>query len=1001
MSFTCEKDFETALINLLTQHGWEKEIIYNFKEKDLIENWKKIIDCKNQEKDRLNNQPLTELEMKQIIDQINSKTPYGINGFINGKFVTIKRDNGKEVSLEIFNSHIASGKTRYQIASQPKFKTSEICENRIGDLLLLINGMPVVSVELKKSGISISRAIEQIKKYNRQKAYNGIFKLIQIFVAMNPEEAVYFANPGESDENNKFNSDYQFHWADFNNIKINEWKAVARNLLSIPMVHELITNYTIADKSDSSLKVMRSYQYYAARKILEKVQKHNWEINNNRGGYIWHTTGSGKTMTSFKCAQLIANDQKNIKVIFLVDRITLAIQTFREHQNFAKNIFVQETNSISALVKKMKSDDPKDILIVTSIQKMKEIKINANEVKTNDIKIMQSKKIVFIVDEAHRSVFGEMMHKIKATFNKAIFFGFTGTPIHHPKSKLEDTTANVFGDELHRYSIADGINDKNVLGFDLYKVSTFKDGDLRKAVIFNKLKIKDISEIANNEARIKMYNRFMDKSQISMLDIKEKISQSQYENSKHQNMVVDNILTNWQMLSRNSKFHAIFATMKIKEAIEYYRLFKAKNPDFQVNALFDSHFDGNDDSEFKELGLKEIINDYNKKYQTTFEFKDFDKFRKDIVARLAHKEPYLSIQNTIEKQINLVIVVNQLLTGYDSKWINTLYLDKTLESEHVIQAFSRTNRLFGKDKPFGLFVPKIKEHVEKMNEVFVDMQELFQDDNQTSINFNVLPKNVEAKKQFANLFNKFNELLEASKIQGFKWSDLRNDHFSSPEQEIIKVNFKEDEYIALAQRYKELDKEQQDSLKSVPYDIDGNWTEINTDLIDASYMNAKFDKFLAAWYSGDQKLIEQIEQELHITFATFSQQDQKIADIILFEIKNGKFTSDKTKTIKDYIIDYKNKIADNKKEQIVNCFGLNRVCLNDLLSKDLKEQNINEYNTLDTLYKSGNLAMAENFFYEKTKEKWSKKEVNIQMKKIIRNFVLYKKLDKRFFDFED
>ena len=328
MTFTNEADFEKAFIDILTNKGWEKEVLKYPNEEDLLKNWAKILFDNNRGIDRLNDYHLTNGEMQQIIEQItNLRTPLKLNSFINGKSVSITRDNpadtlhfGKEISLKIYDRReIAAGQSRYQIVQQPKFKSkSKILNDRRGDIILLINGMPVIHVELKKSGVPVSQAYHQIEKYSDEGIFSGIFSLIQVFVATEPDETVYFANPGPD---GKFNKDFYFHWADFNNEPIKNWKNIASSLLSIPMAHQLIGFYTVADDSDGVLKVMRSYQYYAANAISDKVSKVDWKNKNLLGGYIWHTTGSGKTMTSFKSAQLIANSKDADKVIFLMDRI--------------------------------------------------------------------------------------------------------------------------------------------------------------------------------------------------------------------------------------------------------------------------------------------------------------------------------------------------------------------------------------------------------------------------------------------------------------------------------------------------------------------------------------------------------------------------------------------------------------------------------------------------------------------------------------------------------
>lgn len=291
--------------------------------------------------------------------------------------------------------------------------------DRRGDLMLLINGMPLIHIELKKSGIPVSQACNQIEKYSHGGIFSqGLFSLVQIFVAMNPEETLYFANPGVD---GKFNKDYYFNWADFNNEPINEWNRVAASLLSIPMAHQLIGFYTVADDTDGVLKVMRSYQYQAVSAISDKVAKTKWADKEIYGGYVWHTTGSGKTMTSFKAAQLIANSKDADKVVFLMDRIELGTQSLLEYRGFADDSdSVQATENTDVLIAKLKDSDPNKTLIVTSIQKMSNIEEDGSK-NDHDIALINKKRIVFIIDEAHRSTFGDMLTTIKKHFRLLSF----------------------------------------------------------------------------------------------------------------------------------------------------------------------------------------------------------------------------------------------------------------------------------------------------------------------------------------------------------------------------------------------------------------------------------------------------------------------------------------------------------------------------------------------------------------------------------------------------
>ena len=1035
MIFNKESDFEEALIKILSEKGWEKEVLKNYSEQDLLRNWANILFENNRDIDRLNDYPLTDSEMQQILEQIEAlRTPLKLNGFINGKSVSIVRDNpddklhlGKEVSLKIYDRReIAAGQSRYQIVQQPKFPTkSKLLNDRRGDLMLLINGMPVIHIELKKSGIPVSQAYNQIEKYSHEGIFSGLFSLVQIFVAMEPNEAVYFANPGPD---GKFNPDYYFHWADFNNEPINEWDKVASTLLSIPMAHQLIGFYTVADDSDGVLKVMRSYQYFAASAISDKVAKAKWEGNNQLGGYVWHTTGSGKTMTSFKSAQLIASSKDADKVIFLMDRIELGTQSLKEYRGFAdENESVQATENTNVLITKLKSSNPADTLIVTSIQKMSNIKDEAGGLNARDIELISDKRIVFIADEAHRSTFGDMLLTIKNTFPKAMFFGFTGTPIQDENQKKKNTTSTVFGNELHRYSIADGIRDKNVLGFDPYKVLTFKDKDVRKVVALEKAKAQTEEEAISDPVKSKIFYKYMDANQVGMVGhfdakgdyikgIEDYIPNVQYTTEEHTTMVVKDILENWVTLSHNSKFHAIFATSSIPEAINYYRLFKAMKPHLKVTALFDPSIDNNGGVQFKEEGLVEIISDYNEQYGQEFSIPTFAKMKKDIAARLAHKKPYERIANEPAKQIDLLIVVDQMLTGFDSKWINTLYMDKVLQYENIIQAFSRTNRLFGPDKPFGtiryyrkphtmerninaavklysgdrplgLFVQHLIDNLKQMNELFESITDLFADSGIE--NFEKLPDDTSACRKFAKDFNEFNSYLEAAKIQGFKWNVIS--YVDEETGEVIDVTIDENTYLILVLRYKELTGGGGGTGgDDVPYDLAGYITEIDTGLIDADYMNSKFDKYikLLSVEGTTKEAIEQAESELHKTFATLSQEEQKYANIFLHDIQRGDVKVAEGKSLRDYINEYLSKARNDQIHRISVAIGVDENMLRNVMGLKLNENNLNEFGRYDELKKTVDKAKAKEYFEKVEGTKIIPPKVNVKVDKLLRDFII-------------
>lgn len=1075
MVFNRESEFEEALINILLTKGWE-EVIKNPTEEELIDNWAGILFDNNRDIDRLDNCPLTSGEMQQIIEQINIlKTPLKLNGFINGKTVSIKRDNpddavhfGKEVSLKIYDrQEIAAGQSRYQIVQQPKFPTRGILNDRRGDLMLLINGMPVIHIELKRSGIPASQATRQIENYSREGIFSGLFALVQVFVAMNPDETLYFANPGSD---GRFNPDFYFHWANFDNEPMNDWKDVASSFLSIPMAHQIIGFYTVPDDSDGVLKIMRSYQYYAASAISDKVARTKWgERDHLYGGYVWHTTGSGKTMTSFKSAQLIANSKDADKVIFLMDRIELGTQSLKEYRGFAEeNDDVQATENTQVLIAKLKSGDPANTLIVTSIQKMSNIKEDG--MNASDLAKMVAKRIVFIVDECHRSTFGEMLITIKNTFPAAIFFGFTGTPIHEENERRGNTTATVFGNELHRYSIADGIRDKNVLGFDPYMVETYKGKDLRTAVALDNAKAESVEEAVNDPEKDKIYRKFMDSSKIKMAGdydslnkyvngIEDYLPKVQYEQPEHREMVVQDILENWAQYSHGGEFHAIFATSSIPEAIAYWRLIKEKKPDFKVTALFDPNIDNMDgvsriEDEFhwidtngiemgddvvvtenaiqfaitkdqisrrayKQDGLVEIITEYNARYGQSFELGTHGKFKKDIAARLSHKSPYKRIEHEPEKQIELIIVVDQMLTGFDSKWVNTLYMDKILEGEHIIQAFSRTNRLFGPNKPFGviryyrkphtmtrligeavslysgnrsagLFVQRLPDNLKAMNEIFAEIKEVFRDAGVSGFEKN--PGDKESRGMFAKLFKILNNHLEAAEIQGFKW-DVPVYEFKNEfgRKDAIKMDFDETTYLILAQRYKELLNDNGGGGDGdIPFEIDGHLTEIDTEKIDADYMNSRFEKYLRLVNlpEAEQGLIDQALSDLHKTFATLTQEEQKYANIFLHEIQRGEVTPEEGKRFRDYITEYQARAKDDQIHGLAVELGLDETQLRSMIELKLTEANINEYGRFDSLKGSIDKTKARAFFEQEQGTAISLFKVNNLLDEFLRKFLL-------------
>jgi len=1030
VKFEKEADFEEAVIDLLLKYGWsngnetgsrEKNVIKYPTEEDLIQNWADILYKNNSERSRLNGVKLNKDEMQQIIDQIKIATPYAINGIIKGKSVTIKRTNeedrenfGKEISLNIYDpKKVRAGESRYQVVQQPKFsrKHSKL-QDRRGDLMLLINGMPVIHIELKRSGGNVEEARGQISKYCEENIFEGIFSLVQIFVAMTPEDAIYFANPSSG---KAVNPDFCFHWADIENNQIRDWQEVVKHLLSIPMAHELIGWYTIADDNDCVLKVMRSYQYYAVHKIYEKTREHDWDSKDGQGGYVWHTTGSGKTMTSFKAAELIARDKLADKVVFLMDRIELGTQSFREYTAFADEDIVQETGNSGVLLSKMKGNHPKDLLIVSSIQKMDRVSEDAVSLRREkELEEIRKKRLVFIFDECHRTTNGDMFANIRKAFPRALLFGFTGTPIFDENAKSSLSTADIFGDNLHTYTIADGIRDENVLGFDPTMVKIYADEDLKEELAKDECKAKDMNEIRTNPKKLEVYQKYQNMSEV---DIEAKLPKGQYDSDNYRDGVIKDIKDHWDRLSFGGKFHAIFATSSIPAAIDYYRRFRRQWPELKVTSLFDKNLDDTkgEQSMDKERGLVEILEDYQHQFGPDFDIARWPEFKKDVTRRLAHKENYSQVEK--EKQLDLLIVVDQLLTGFDSKFVNTLYLDKLLDYQNLIQAFSRTNRIYNRnEKPFGIiryyrsphtmkknmddafalfarkredgiFANKLPSNVENMNQIFEQIQDIFVANG--ILDMSRLPEDESTQARIAQLTRKFQESYTSARLQGFDWNKvIVSDEIGKGD---IEVKVTEKEYLTLLMRCNEMAKrgKERNRAGAFAYDIGVNLSAIQNEKITAEYLDRKF-KIWTDYRNGKNPIKEREEEllkELEKNLSTLSEDDQNLAREIIRDIETGRLEVEEGKTFRDYIASYGESRKNREIRDPVEKLGVDEEKLRDLVMNKPK------------YYKEGGRAVAlENSIDDKLARKYyqrvhHREGTNLQViryaKKVLKEFIMY------------
>ncbi|WP_026837372.1 type I restriction endonuclease subunit R [Gillisia sp. JM1] len=599
---------------------------------------------------------------------------------LRGRF-QLTLDSGEPFYVRFYNSEDTS-RNLFQVTNQI---TQEGTYKNRYDVTLLVNGLPLVQIELKRRGLELKEAFKQINRYKRHSYWNnyGLFNFVQLFVISNGVDTKYFSNNPLSALTFK----QTFFWADTNNKNIKKLSDFTTAFLDRAHLGKMIAKYIVHNETHKILMAMRPYQYYASEAIIDQVE------NSKENGYIWHTTGSGKTLTSFKASQIIMDLPGVHKVVFVVDRKDLDYQTMKEFNSFKKDS-VDVTDSTSSLVKQF-ADDTK--LILTTIQKLN------NAIKPgryqSQIEHLQDKRIVFIFDECHRSQFGETHKSITKFFQNSQLFGFTGTPIFADNANKNDlgkrTTKDLFGNCLHKYVITDAIRDQNVLRFSIEYVGRYKN----KSNTFIDIDVEDIdtSEVLNDPNRLEKITDYIIK----------------YHNTK----------------TKNREYSSIFAVSSIANLISYYEHFKRKKEagehDLRIATIF-TYGANEEDEEAQGLlpattalaaepqvlyktshtreKLDEFIVDYNTIYNTAFSTKDsqqFENYFKDISKRLKERE---KVGFKEEDRLDIILVVNMLLTGFDAKKVNTLYVDKNLKHHGLIQAFSRTNRILDEKKSHGEIV---------------------------------------------------------------------------------------------------------------------------------------------------------------------------------------------------------------------------------------------------------------------------------------------------------
>jgi type I restriction enzyme R subunit len=662
MTVQSEKILEEKMIMQLIANGYERAFINN--EEELEINFKKQLEIHNMNNlIQLGKTGFTEQEFDRILTHLKGGSIFDKAKKIRDRHL-IKFDDGKECYITFMNTEKWC-KNTFQVTSQ--ITMEGMYKNRY-DVTLLINGLPLVQIELKRRGKELQEAFRQICRYQKH-SFKGLFKYVQIFILSNGVNTKYFAN------NKELNYKQTFFWTDEKNKKFADLDSFTSEFLEKCHISKMIARYIVLNETSKDLMVLRPYQYYAVEKIIESV-----ENNAMKNGYIWHTTGSGKTLTSFKASQLIATmnmTNKIDKVVFCVDRHDLDFNTMKEFNAFSPNS-VDSTANTKQLKNKLL--DEKTTILITTMQKLNNLVSQSKYYKELDD--VRHKRMVFIFDECHRSQFGDSHKRIDKFFTNKQFFGFTGTPIFKENANKNRTTEDLFGNKLHSYIIKDAIADDNVLGFSVDYYSTF-------------------------EGKRELYDETtgMDKTyeQVSAINKKEV-----FYDDRRLNAIVDHILATHDTNTKQKKFTAMFAVCNQQTLMKYYELFKKKSHNLKIATIFsyganeNITVDGRYDPENDDLStphsrekLDEFVDDYNQMFGESFDLKKYNGFN----------AYYIDISKKVkDRRIDILLVVNMFLTGFDSKYLNTLYTDKNLNYHGLIQAYSRTNRILDDSKKFGRII---------------------------------------------------------------------------------------------------------------------------------------------------------------------------------------------------------------------------------------------------------------------------------------------------------
>lgn len=914
MATQSEQALEENLLSQLVSLNYKRVVISD--EKALLVNLKTQLEIHN--KTSLADTPFTDAEFAVVLNHLNKGNVFERAGILRDK-LQLTRTDRSSVYIEFINQEFWC-QNQYQVTNQV---TNEGSYKNRYDVTILINGLPLVQIELKRRGLELKEAFNQTNRYQRHSysAGFGLFQFVQLFVISNGVNTKYYAN------NRKQSFKQTFYWSDVENKPIKQLEAFTQAFLEPCHLSKMITRYVVLPQT-KILMVLRPYQYYAAEAIMERVKA------GNKNGYIWHTTGSGKTLTSFKASQLLTALPQVHKVVFVVDRKDLDYQTQREFDNFAQGS-VDTTNNTNKLVSQF-TDDSK--IIVTTIQKLNTAISKTRHLSKMDA--LKDKRIVFIFDECHRSQFGETHNRIKGYFSNSQLFGFTGTPIFRDNAVKNElgkrTTKELFGECLHKYVITDAIRDENVLRFSVEYIGRYKHKDDSRTDLDIDVEAIDTKELMESEDRL--------------------------------NKIVDYLIANHSRKTHSKDFSAMLCVSSVDMLTRYYDTFKRKKQegkhDLRIATIFsytanedDKDANGyipDDDVEIPDGAiinqhsrdkLDEYIADYNALYGTKYSTRDSESFYnyyKDIAKRMKEREK----EGFLDKdRVDILLVVNMFLTGFDAKKLNTLYVDKNLKYHGLLQAFSRTNRIFNEQKSQGNIVCfrnlkaatdeaitlfSNKEAIEEIiMQPYEDYVTKFDAAYQKLIAIAPTLESIDelpSEEEELEFVKAFRDLIRLKNILTC-FSDFSFEGLSMDEQDFEDYKSK---YLDLHQKVKSSTHKEKESILN---DVDFELELIQRDEINVAYILRLLATLINAKPADREKRTQEIQRVLASEVQLRSKREL-IEKFIAENIPHIKNADDIPQTFDEYIEVEKNKALDKlSTEEMLNKEGLQKLISNYLFTE--------------------------------------------------------------------